>query len=333
MDYEEVADRNRAGLAADPGLAGFIRFATLAANAHNTQPWKFSVAGSSVSIRPDLERRTPIVDPDDHHLFVSLGCAAENLAIAAAARGRHASVHFVSDGDGAVSVDLGRGAARDGPLFEAIPKRQVTRSDYDGRKVSDEDLRLLETAAREPGVETILITDEPRREEALEHVIEANSRQLRDPAFRNELRHWIRFSKVAAIRTGDGLYGPTLGSPAIPQWLGRMILGLVLRPGKENDKYARQVRSSAGLAVFVADAADKAHWVSVGRSYQRFALQATALGIKHAFLNQPVEIPEVRSDFASWLGTGGRRPDLVVRFGRAPDMVRSLRRPVADVMG
>jgi hypothetical protein len=27
-------------------------------------------------ILPDLSRRCPAVDPDDHHLFVSLGCAA-----------------------------------------------------------------------------------------------------------------------------------------------------------------------------------------------------------------------------------------------------------------
>jgi hypothetical protein len=38
----------------------------------------------SIVILPDLSRRCLVVDPDDHHLYVSLGCAAENILQAAA---------------------------------------------------------------------------------------------------------------------------------------------------------------------------------------------------------------------------------------------------------
>jgi hypothetical protein len=82
----------------------------------------------------------------------------------------------------------------------------------------------------------------------------------------------------------------------------------------------------------VGDAADKAHWVAVGRACERFALQATALGIRSAFLNQPVEVAAVRSPFADAIGLTGQRPDLVLRFGRGPAMPPSLRRPVESVM-
>jgi hypothetical protein len=75
-----------------------------------------------------------------------------------------------------------------------------------------------------------------------------------------------------------------------------------------------------------------AHWIEVGRAYQRFALTATQLGLKHAFVNQPAEVPELRGQFASYLGIGDRRPDLIVRVGRAPAMPRSLRRPVEAVL-
>jgi hypothetical protein len=51
-----------------------------------------------------------------------------------------------------------------------------------------------------------------------------------------------------------------------------------------------------------------------------------------AHINQPVEVPEVRAEFARWLGTPDARPDLVVRFGRAPAMPMSLRRPVQAVL-
>ena len=84
--------------------------------------------------------------------------------------------------------------------------------------------------------------------------------------------------------------------------------------------------------MFVGNAADKAHWVEVGRCYERFALQATALGIRNAMLNQPVEVPSVRPLFASAMGLAGQRPDLVVRFGRGPALPQSLRRPVQAVL-
>ena len=69
-----------------------VRYATLAPSSHNTQCWKFRVEDNAIAILPDLARRTPAVDPDDHHLFVSLGCAAENLVQACRVR-RQAAVH------------------------------------------------------------------------------------------------------------------------------------------------------------------------------------------------------------------------------------------------
>jgi len=58
----------------------------------------------------------------------------------------------------------------------------------------------------------------------------------------------------------------------------------------------------------------------------------TALGLKYAFINQAVEVPDVRRQFATFLGVGSRRPDLLIRFGYGPDMPRSLRRPIEDVI-
>src|SRR5579859_6334017 len=59
-------------------LRDLVRYATLAPSSHNTQCWKFKLGDDHIAISPDYSRRCPAVDPDDHHLFVSLGCAAEN---------------------------------------------------------------------------------------------------------------------------------------------------------------------------------------------------------------------------------------------------------------
>lgn len=65
---------------------------------------------------------------------------------------------------------------------------------------------------------------------------------------------------------------------------------------------------------------------------QRLALEATALGLKHAYVNQPVEVARLRPDLAALIGENGRRPDLVIRFGYGPEMPFSLRRPVEAVL-
>jgi hypothetical protein len=81
-----------------------------------------------------------------------------------------------------------------------------------------------------------------------------------------------------------------------------------------------------------SEANDREHWIAAGRSYERLALQATALGLKTAFINQPVEVAGLRSQFAQFLGIGSIRPDLVLRIGRGPEGPRSVRRPVQDVL-
>ena len=336
--YDAVAERTwQPGAVTDLSGAALgrelVRCATLAPSSHNTQCWKFALEanGRSIGILPDLARRCPAVDPDDHHVFVSLGCATENLIQAALVHGLMGLARFDATGD-AVRVSLEATRAQTTPLFTAIAQRQCTRGDYDGKPLSQEELTLLQRAGSSDGVRLLLLTERSAMEQVLDRVIQGNTAQMADAAFVKELKAWIRFNGAEAVRTGDGLYSATSGNPNIPTWVGDLAFRWLFTPKGENDRYARQVRSSAGIAVFVGQAADKAHWVEVGRCYERFALQATALGIRNAFLNQPVEVAAVRPTFATALGLTGQRPDLVVRFGRGPVLPRSLRRPVESVL-
>jgi hypothetical protein len=309
-----------------------VRYATLAPSSHNTQCWKFHIEHDAVSILPDVSRRCPAVDPDDHHLFVSLGCATENLIHAARAHGLDAQVAVQPDSATAVRVTLQSAPVVDSPLFQAIPLRQSTRAEYDATPLTGAELQLLERASSGNGVRVLLLTERPAMERVLEFVVAGNTAQMNDAAFVSELKSWIRFSRSDAVLSGDGLFSGASGNPVIPSWLGRSLFGMFFKTKSENDKYAKHVRSSAGLAVFVADVSDTAHWLEVGRCYERFALQSAALGIRNAFLNQPVEVPAVRPQFAAALGIGAARPDLVVRFGRGPALPRSMRRPVTSVL-
>ncbi len=332
-EYEAEVVELRRRPATAPETRDLIRYATLAPNGHNTQPWLFRPDKNGIAILPDFRRRTPVVDPDDHHVFVSLGCAAENLALAAGGAGRAGEIEFDPAGDGTVLVRFGTGNGGEQALFDAIPQRQSTRADYDGSTIGASDLRLLSAAATIPGVDLVLITERPQMDRLRDLVIAGNTAQIGDPAFISELKHWLRFSPNAALRTGDGLFSAASGNPALPEWIGTWLFDRVFTVKAETARYAKQIDSSSGIAVFVGAGADPASWVQVGRACQRFALQATALGLKCAFLNQPVEVPGLRADLAALVGLPGRRPDIVMRFGRGAALPFSARRPLKAVMG
>ncbi|MEP7243897.1 MAG: Tat pathway signal protein [Gammaproteobacteria bacterium] len=331
-DYNDAAESMRSLLSAQPEARDLIRFATLAPNGHNTQPWRFAIAQRRITILPDFSRRTPVVDPDDHHIFASLGCAAENLALAAAARGHPGELRFVDANDGSIDFAYIDSAPAGSALFDAIPHRQSTRADYYARAVRSADLKTLAAAATIPGVDMVLINDRPQMDRLSDLVVAGTSAQMGDPAFLRELKSWLRFSPRQALKSGDGLYSAASGNPSLPEWLGQRIFDMLVTAQSESDKYARQLRSSAGVAVFIGAQNNREHWVLAGRSCQRFALQATALGLKLAFINQPVEVATLRPELAALVGMPGRRADIVMRFGYGPSLRYSVRRPIETVI-
>ena len=112
-----------------------VHAATLAPSSHNTQCWRFALEPEAITILPDLTRRCPAVDPDDHHLYVSLGCAAENIAQAATAHGLRATDALLAP-DAGCRLQLSADTASASPLYTAITSRQSARNVYDGRPLT-----------------------------------------------------------------------------------------------------------------------------------------------------------------------------------------------------
>ena len=171
-----------------PLLEELVRCATLAPSSHNSQCWKFALQDDSISIIPDLTRRCPAVDPDDHHLFVSLGCAAENLTQAALAHGILAEIRFDAEQGDMLHMQLTPTAAVATELYAGIFDRQSTRSVYDGLPLLATELKLLEVAGASESVQLLFLNDKPSIETVLDYVVEANTAQMHDAAFVKELK-------------------------------------------------------------------------------------------------------------------------------------------------
>jgi hypothetical protein len=310
-----------------------VRLACLAANSHNAQAWLFCAESGRISIRADLSRRCAQVDPRDHHLWVSIGCAIENVVQAAPGMGRIAKVAVVGGDQPEVIISLSEAAnPAAAPLARFIPLRQSTRSDYDARAVPLSQLTKLVEAAAGGGVEARLVTDHAQRRSLEALILEANAIQVESTEFRRELKQWLRFNETDAKASGDGLFSACSGNPELPAWLANRLFDWFYTAASANETLARQLTSSSGFILLHSGRNDSRQWIDVGRSAQRLALQITALGMKMAFVNQALEVESFRPRLLSALNLSGRHPDLLIRYGYAQAMPSSFRRPPKAVL-
>jgi hypothetical protein len=69
------------------GPLSLVASAILAANAHNTQPWLFVVNPNKIDLFADTRRNIGAIDPYLREMYEGLGCALENLVVAAESKG------------------------------------------------------------------------------------------------------------------------------------------------------------------------------------------------------------------------------------------------------
>ena len=335
MPYEPKVQKE--GFPSDaPGgaqLRFLVRYAILAPSAHNTQPWLFRVRDRHLDLIADRSRALPVVDPEDRALTISCGAALEHLAIAARYFGRELAIELPqSEPDLLARVSFAADTApgpADTAMFEAIPSRRTTRMKYEDRALPETLCDTCRHHAGDAGVELLLVRDDRERERIADLVAEGDRMQFADPRFRRELASWVH-SRRAAGR--DGLSGESFGMPDLLSPLG----SLVIRTFDMGDRVAAADRDKilAGsplLAVFATPQDVQADWIATGRALSRVLLTLTAAGATAAFLNQPVEVEQLRPRLREALGISGI-PQLLMRFGYGPEVRASVRRPLESVL-
>ena len=306
--------------------------AVKAPSGHNTQPWKFRQNESAVEIYPDFDRRLPVVDPDDRELFVSLGCAVENLCLAAQTKGYKSAV---SVGDkGVITVSLAEEAGvKPSPLFNQIDARQTNRSVYSGEEIALDALKRLQAIRSEDGVSVHYYARQTKQFNDIEqYVFQGNTNQMQNEAFKAELKSWMRFNKKHQDQTLDGLSYAVFGAPNVPRWMAEPIMSMAINAKTQNKADREKIASASHLVLFTTRENSWREWVDLGRTLQRFLLTATELGIAHAYLNQPNEQPEIAAEMAKTLDLDGEYPTVLLRIGYGEQQAYSKRRAVKDVI-
>lgn len=322
-----------AGASEREQLRHLLGYAVLAPSAHNTQPWRFRVTDDGVELHADRSRALPVSDPDGRELTIGCGAALFFLRVAMRRFGHMDRVQPFPD---AARPDLlalvSRGdAARAShevlTLFRAIRERRTHRPAFDARTVGAPDLAALLEAAEDEGGWLRPLSGAPRDEVAA-MVEDADHRQYGDSAFRRELAAWIRPS---ARGVEDGIPAYALGIPDLLAPLGPTLMGVLNLGGVRGGSDRRAAETAPLLAVLGTEGDRPVDWLNAGQSLARVLLAGRARGLSAAFLNQPVQVPDLRARLREMLGREGW-PQLIVRMGYGKELRPTPRRAVGEVL-
>jgi nitroreductase len=283
-----------------------VRAAILAASPHNTQPWLFTVTDSSIELHIDTQRNVGALDPYLREEHIGMGCALENLMLAALANGYAAAAELLPGKLGPIPADpkpqllarvnLAPGRREENELYNAIPLRHTNRGPYDPQKTISPDFvdALKHLADDSADVKVFLFTAEAVRKKIAEVSSAANTEIYSDPDVQRGSERWIRMKWSAVQQYRDGLTIDAFGLPPIATAIAKMMSARMLRwaASRSTDNGYSNLMLSAPLMGFIAvrDRYAQEQCLQAGRIWQRAHLFATAHGLAARPCNEAVEM-------------------------------------------
>jgi hypothetical protein len=311
-----------------------LRYAVLAPSSHNSQPWLFRLAGDTLELYADRARALPVVDPDDRELVISCGAALRFLRTALTHFGQGASVRLLPDPSNpdllseVVLTDSIVPTERDHALFGAIRGRRTNRYPFTAQPIPEVVLGHARHQAEKDRVWLQTLTGESDRTALAELIAEGDRLQLADRRFRRELASWVHANRSSSR---DGMPGYAHGIGNLASEVGP----LVIRTFDIGDGRAARDRQlalgSPALAILWTEDDSPLQWLQAGLGLAGALLSLQADGVAASYLNQAVEVPELRDKVRSLLGREGA-PQLILRLGYGKVTRPTPRRRVDEVL-
>ena len=333
------------------GPLNLVRAAILAANPHNSQPWLFHVTPTQIELFADLHRNLGSVDPFLIEMHIGLGCALENLLLAAATNGY--STHLTLSPDASdetlvARIDLTPGGAPISALYPMIPLRHTNRYPYDTtRPVTPATLDALSALGDDPDVRVFWFASAEKRKPVGDLLVEAAHAFVADSAQDGvDTGTWWRGTWQDIQQHRDGITLDAAGLPDLTRAIGKMLPSVSVE--QQDSSFLQNTANQAGTAAAFGVLAihtkqDRTQQVRAGRVWQRMHLWATKEGLAMQPLNQATErasreivlgiTPHFGDALRSLVGDPTWQTILTFRVGYSThEGLRSPRRAVNDVI-
>ena len=235
-----------------------VQAAILAANAHNTQPWLFRVEESGINLYADTTRGTGANDPLGRELMVSLGCALENLMVAAGPNGFATTLTLLpnpADATHVARVDLTPATPAVSALYDAIPDRHTNHAAFEDTPLAPEVLSMMADLNDDADVAIVWLTSPEAKLGFSELTIAATEAFIADTEQSVDSFAWWRGDWDELQRRKDGITMDAAGLPALTRALGKIMPDLSRSAFDESWlKCTRdpQLSSAAAFGVIVA---------------------------------------------------------------------------------
>lgn len=301
-----------------------LRYSILAPSSHNTQPWKFSVGENEIKVFIDMTRWLKVADDDQRELHISVGCALENLLIAAEHFGfRYEVNYFPESGSEEFVAALELMPQGESPqpseMFPALTVRHTNHKVYEPRPISEADQQKIRACCVEEGISLYLTDDLEMKRKVDELMARADAIEFADPAFREELGFWV----------GQGAFGTSWFMSKMGQ-----LAVTYINMGKSIAKKDSEVLMSAPvLGLICSKANDRVAQIKVGQVFERIYLTASTLGISVQPMSQVLQVSEVKTEIQKLIPAAQLFPQQPFRLGYAePEREHTPRRMLEEML-
>jgi hypothetical protein len=320
------------------------------------------VSGNQIEVLADTSRNTGGLDPFLRELHIGMGCALENMSVAAPSAGYAAAIELA---DGALNLHADASTPHRvatvrctpaslpaNPLYAMLPHRHTNRTPYKLRTLpasfQQEFLSMPESL---PNTKLFLFTAEEQRQTIVDLVSRCNGLVYADKAVREGAMRWERVFKWNAVEQHrDGItledYGVPTSTAALLYCLPTPVEAAVIaRTAKAAmGAYPKQLNASPMFGIIaVRDRYSLNQCLQAGRLWERAHLLAASRGIAARPINEAVELIDIENaegrprvtepKLAALIGDTNWQPTFMFRMGYAKTSdPASPRRGVAQVL-
>lgn len=283
------------------------RYGTLAPSVHNTQPWRFKLAGPAIEVFVDPASILQEGDPTRRELWLSMGACLENLCLAAGSLGYKTGLKTDAHGDfdqrPVAVLKLSKSAGGDKEWLKAIEERVSDRFSYRSKPVSQNLLNKISGSWQSKSVK-VMATGDPELLTTLGELTEKGlSVALGFPGFRKELSELVHFNWQ---RPKVGMPGYTLTRGTLGSVLEKASLATGLGSRKKAVEDGRLIAAGPAVIMTFTSGDTPLYWLEAGRAFQHALLQAALLGLHTATVAAVVEAGDFHEDIEALAGTAWR---------------------------